>query len=159
MSPELSQKAQKIQQILKTWGISGEVIELPTSTRTAQEAAQAIGCAVGQIAKSLIFRGVRSGKPILIVASGSNRVNEARLAEIVGESVAKAEASFVRLHTGFAIGGVPPIGHPSPLETYIDQDLLPFKEIWAAAGTPHAVFRLNPEDLQRITKGRIVTIT
>ncbi len=155
---ELSEKAQKVQEFLTALGLSVEVKELPQSTRTAQEAAKAIGCAVGQIAKSLVFRGGQSGKAILVVASGSNRVNEARLAELAGEPVAKADASFVRAYTGFVIGGVPPVGHSSPLETYIDQDLLQYEEIWAAAGTPHAVFRLTPDELQKIVPGKIVSI-
>ncbi|MGB9699813.1 MAG: YbaK/EbsC family protein [Thermodesulfobacteriota bacterium] len=155
---ELSEQAQKVQEFLTSLGLSVEVKELPQSTRTAQEAAQAIGCTVGQIAKSLVFRGLQSGQAILVVASGANRVNEARLADLVGEPIAKADAAFVRRHTGFAIGGVPPVGHACALETYIDQDLLQYKEIWAAAGTPHAVFRLTPEDLQRIVPGKIVSI-
>lgn len=159
MSFELSPDAQRVQEVLNTFGLSGRVKELPLSTRTSPEAAQAIGCSVNQIAKSLIFRGAQSGKPILIVASGANRVNEKRLAQLVGEPVAKADASFVRLHTGFAIGGVPPVGHPSPLETYIDADLFKYEEIWAAAGTPQAVFRLTPEELKKITQGKIVSIT
>lgn len=158
MTFPLSEKARKVQEFLTSLGLSVEVKELPQSTRTAQEAAQAIGCTIGQIAKSLVFRGVHSGKPILVVASGLNRVNEAHLAQIVGEPIAKADASFVRLHTGFTIGGVPPVAHPSPLETYIDKDLLQYKEIWAAAGTPHAVFKLTPEELQRIVVGKIISI-
>lgn len=158
MISALSEKAQKVQEFLTSLGLSVEVKELPQSTRTAQEAAQAIGCTVGQIAKSLVFRGVHSGKAILVVASGVNRVNEAHLAQIVGEPIAKADASFVRRHTGFAIGGVPPVGHSAPLETYIDKDLLRYKEIWAAAGTPHAVFKLTPEELQRIGGGKIISI-
>ncbi|MGQ9694363.1 MAG: YbaK/EbsC family protein [Thermodesulfobacteriota bacterium] len=154
----LSEKAQKVQEILTSLGLSTEVKELPQSTRTAQEAAQAISCSVGQIAKSLVFRRVHSGKGVLVLASGLNRVNEARLAELIGEPITKADASFVRRHTGFAIGGVPPIGHSSPLETYIDQDLFQYKEIWAAAGTPQAVFRLTPEELQRIVPGKIISI-
>lgn len=158
MSFKLSPSAQRIQEVLKSFGLFSRVKELPLSTRTAQEAAQAIGCSVSQIAKSLIFRGVQSGKPILVIASGVHRVNENRLAELVGEPIIKGDASFVQKHTGFAIGGVPPIGHLSPIETFIDQDLLQYKEIWAAAGTPHAVFKLTPEELQRIVTGKIISI-
>ncbi len=114
MSFKLSPSAQRIQEVLKSFGLFSRVKELPLSTRTAQEAAQAIGCSVSQIAKSLIFRGVQSGKPILVIASGVHRVNENRLAELVGEPIIKGDASFVQKHTGFAIGGVPPIGHLSP---------------------------------------------
>jgi prolyl-tRNA editing enzyme YbaK/EbsC (Cys-tRNA(Pro) deacylase) len=134
------------------------VVELPASTRTAQDAAAAVGCTVGQIVKSLVFRGAQTNKPLLVVASGSNRVDEARLGELAGEPIAKADAPFVRAHTGFAIGGVAPLGHPAPVETYIDTDLLQYDEIWAAAGTPSAVFALTPADLQLMTGGQVAAI-
>jgi prolyl-tRNA editing enzyme YbaK/EbsC (Cys-tRNA(Pro) deacylase) len=159
MTTPLSPSAQKVQDALAALGLPCRVVELPASTRTSQEAAQAVGCAVGQIAKSLIFRGAQSGKPVLVMASGANRVNEARLAGLIGEPTAKADAAFVRTHTGFAIGGVAPLGHPAPLEIYIDADLLQYSEIWAAAGTPNAVFALTPADLQAITGGQVVAIT
>ena len=158
MATELSASAQKVQEALTALGLPCQVVELPASTRTAQEAAQAIGCTVAQIVKSLIFRGTRTGKPILVLASGVNRVNEKRLGEMAGEPIGKAGADFVRQHTGFAIGGVPPVGHPTPIETYIDADLLQYQEIWAAAGTPRAVFRLIPQDLQKMNHGSIVSI-
>ena len=158
MATELSASAQKVQQALTALGLPCQVVELPESTRTAQEAAQAIGCTVAQIVKSLVFRGTRTGKPILVLASGVNRVNEKRLGELAGEPIGKADADFVRQHTGFAIGGVPPVGHPTPIETYIDADLLQYQEIWAAAGTPRAVFRLIPQDLQKMNHGSIVSI-
>lgn len=135
------------------------VVELPASTRTSQEAAAAIGCTVSQIAKSLVFRGAQSNKPVMVIASGTNRVNEARLSELIGEPTAKADANFVRTHTGFAIGGVAPVGHATPIEIYIDQDLLQFEQIWAAAGTPNAVFELTPENLVKMTNGKVVSIT
>jgi prolyl-tRNA editing enzyme YbaK/EbsC (Cys-tRNA(Pro) deacylase) len=135
------------------------VVELPASTRTAQEAADAVGCTVGQIVKSLVFRGARTDTPILVLASGANRVHEGRLAELAGEPIAKADAAFVRMHTGFAIGGVAPLGHPAPLNTFVDADLLQHAEIWAAAGTPNAVFALTPADLQTMTGGKVVTVT
>jgi Cys-tRNA(Pro) deacylase len=158
MSKELSASAQKVQDILEARGFSCQVVELPYSTRTAKEAAQAIGCQVGQIVKSLVFRGRQSHKPILVVASGTNRVNEQRLAELFGEPIEKADANFVRQHTGFAVGGVPPLGHTEPIETFVDEDLQRYEEIWAAAGTPFAVFRLTPTDLQRMTGGRVTSI-
>jgi prolyl-tRNA editing enzyme YbaK/EbsC (Cys-tRNA(Pro) deacylase) len=114
---------------------------------------------VAQIVKSLVFKGKHSHKPILVVASGSNRVNERRLSTLVGEPIEKADAEFVRQHTGFAVGGVPPVGHTERMETVIDEDLLQYEEIWAAAGTPHAVFQLTPTDLQKMTGGRVVSIT
>jgi prolyl-tRNA editing enzyme YbaK/EbsC (Cys-tRNA(Pro) deacylase) len=156
---ELSASARKVQQALAAQGFSLEVVELPHSTRTAVEAAQAVGCEVGQIVKSLIFRGLRSQQPIMVAASGSNRVKEKRIASLIDEPLGKADADFVRQHTGFVIGGVPPVGHAQPLQTFIDEDLLQYSEIWAAAGTPHAVFRLTPADLVKMTGGQVVCIT
>jgi prolyl-tRNA editing enzyme YbaK/EbsC (Cys-tRNA(Pro) deacylase) len=155
----LSQSAMKVQQALNTFGMQLEVIELPDSTRTAQEAAQAIGCQVGQIAKSIIFQALTSHKPIMVIASGSNRVSEKVIEGLIGEAIGKADADFVRQRTGFVIGGVPPVGHSEPLDSFIDQDLLQHHEIWAAAGTPHAVFRLTPDDLIRITAGMVIKVT
>ncbi len=158
MSKEPGSSVQKVQQTLKTLGFSGEVVVFPDSTRTASEAAQAVGCQVGQIVKSLIFKGGETHKPILVVTSGANRVNERRLAKLAGERIEKADADFVRQHTGFAVGGVPPVGHPERLETYIDEDLLQYEEIWAAAGNPHAVFQLTSANLESMTGGRVVSI-
>jgi prolyl-tRNA editing enzyme YbaK/EbsC (Cys-tRNA(Pro) deacylase) len=155
---ELSSSARRVQQALETFGLSLEVVELRESTRTSKEAAQAVGCEVGQIAKTLVFKGARSGKPILVIASGLNRVNEGKLAELAGEPAEKADADFVREATGFSIGGVPPVGHARDLSIYIDRDLLEYGEIWAAAGTPHAVFKLKPADLVRITGGTVASI-
>ncbi len=155
----LSSSALKVQQALAALGMQLEVIELPDSTRTSQDAAQAVGCQVGQIAKSIIFQALPSHRPILVIASGPNRVNEKVLAGLVKEEISKADADFVRSRTGFVIGGVPPVGHAERLETYIDQDLLQFNEIWAAAGTPHAVFRLTPVDLIRMTTGKVIKVT
>jgi prolyl-tRNA editing enzyme YbaK/EbsC (Cys-tRNA(Pro) deacylase) len=155
---ELSASAQKVQQALNAFGLPLQVLELPASTRSALEAAQAVGCQVEQIAKSLIFRSSQSGRPVLVIASGPNRVNEKKIGELLGEPIGKADADFVRQRTGFAIGGVPPVGHAEPLETFIDEDLLKLDEIWAAAGTPNAVFRLKPLDLVKITSGRVAAI-
>jgi Cys-tRNA(Pro) deacylase len=158
MSQELSASAQKVQDALKERGFTSQVVELSESTRTAKEAAQAIGCRVEQIVKSLIFKGKQTSKPILVVVSGQNRVNEKRLGELVGEPIARADADFVRQHTGFVVGGVPPVGHREPLTTFIDEDLLQFSEIWAAAGTPFAVFKLTPAELRAMTGGQVVSI-
>lgn len=154
----LSASAQKVQDALNKLGLTLEVVELPDSTRTAADAAQAIGCTVAQIAKSLIFRGKQSDKPVLVIASGVNRVNEKTIRDVLGEKITKADAEFVRTRTGFVIGGVAPVGHLEKLVTYIDQDLFRYDEIWAAAGTPHAVFRLRPDDLLRATGGEVVSI-
>lgn len=129
----------------------------PAGTRTAADAAAAIGCSVGQIVKSLVFRRA-GGSALLVVASGSNRVDEAKLEALVGEGVGKADADFVRAATGFAIGGVPPAGHAAPVETIVDEDLLTFDEIWAAAGTPRDVFALTPDELVAMTGGRVADV-
>ena len=155
----LSDTAQKVQNELTALGIAGKVIELPDSTRTAVEAGQAIGCTVAQIVKSLVFKGASSGKPVLIEASGVNRVNERAVSALIGEEIVKADADFVREKTGYAIGGIPPVGHASEMGVVlIDEDLLQYEELWAAAGTPHAVFPLTPHELIRISGGRVVTI-
>jgi prolyl-tRNA editing enzyme YbaK/EbsC (Cys-tRNA(Pro) deacylase) len=128
-----------------------EVLEFPESTRSAAEAAAAIGCTVAEIAKSLVFRAVQSDRPVLVVASGVNRVDERKLEALLGEKIGRADADFVRAKTGFAIGGVPPLGHAVPPFTWLDADLQQFTRIWAAAGTPNAVFALTPADLARLT--------
>ncbi|MBW2027929.1 MAG: YbaK/EbsC family protein [Deltaproteobacteria bacterium] len=159
MSRELSKKAQVVQEALREFGLSCEVVQLPDSTRTAKEAAQAIGCSVDQIAKSIVFKGIQTGRPYLVVARGTKRVDERKLEAIVREPVEKADADFVRRETGFAIGGVPPLGHTKKIDTFIDEGLSQHESLWAAAGTPHAVFKLTPEDLSRITSGLIVKIS
>ena len=146
--------ARRVQAALDRFGLVFEVREFAESTRSAAEAAAAIGCQVGQIAKSLVFRGRRSDRPLLVIASGQNRVDLAKLAALVDEPVGRADADFVRERTGFSIGGVPPLGHDQALTTVIDQDLMALEEVWAAAGTPNAVFRLRPADLVRITSGQ-----
>ena len=135
-----------------------QVLELPDSTRTALEAAQAVGCQVGQIVKSLVFKSKRSLQPVLVLASGANRVDERKIEVLIGEPLGKADADFVRQQTGFVIGGVPPVGHLQQLQSFIDRDLLEHTELWAAAGTPHAVFRLRPQDLVSITGGQVADI-
>ncbi len=155
----LSPSALKVQQALDAIGLQLQVVELPGSTRTSVEAAQAVGCQVGQIAKSIIFKALTSQRPVLVIASGPNRVDENLIEQLVGEPIGKAEADFVRQRTGFVIGGVPPVGHAEQIETFIDQDLFQFEEIWAAAGTPHAVFRLKPDDLRRMTCGLVIQVT
>jgi prolyl-tRNA editing enzyme YbaK/EbsC (Cys-tRNA(Pro) deacylase) len=159
MRSDLSESAQKVQSALQALELSLQVVELPNSTRTAAEAAEAVGSQLGQIVKSLVFRGEVSGRPVLILASGANRVNLESVAALVGEPLWKADADYVRHQTGFAIGGVPPLGHSQALDAWIDEDLFQYAEIWAAAGTPNAVFRLAPADLLRMTGGRVVKIT
>ena len=154
----LSASAQKIQDQLKSLGYDYTVVEHIESTRTAQEAADRAGCQLGQIVKSLIFKGKDSSKPILVLTSGSNRVDEKRISEYAGEHIGRADADFVRAVTGFAIGGVPPIGHIQKMETYIDEDFLQYATIWAAAGTPNAIFELRTEDLQKMTDGKVARV-
>ena len=156
--PNLSPSAQKIQDQLKSLGYEYIVIEHAESTRTAQEAADRAGCALGQIVKSLIFKGRDSGKPILVLTSGANRVDEKRISGYAGETIGRADADFVRAVTGFAIGGVPPLGHIQQMETYIDEDFLQYPKIWAAAGTPNAIFELRTDDLQKMTNGKVVGV-
>ncbi len=158
MSNSLSPSVQKVQDALKALGFSNEVMELQSTTRTSAEAAQTVGCQVGQIAKSIIFRRKQTDRPILVMTSGSNRVNEKRIEELIFERLGKADADYVRKYTGFAIGGVPPVGYLEKLDIFIDEDLLQYEEIWAAAGSPNAVFKLTPSDLIKMTGGRVVSI-
>jgi prolyl-tRNA editing enzyme YbaK/EbsC (Cys-tRNA(Pro) deacylase) len=159
MTTNFKKSLQRVQDALKERGYENcIVLELAASTRTAQEAADAIGCSLAQIVKSLIFEGEESGDPILVLASGANRVNEKALAALAGEAIKRAHPNFVRKRTGFAVGGVPPLGHTEPLQPFIDEDLLQFDEVWAAAGTPHAVFKLKAADLESLTGGRVVSI-
>jgi prolyl-tRNA editing enzyme YbaK/EbsC (Cys-tRNA(Pro) deacylase) len=154
----INPSAQKIQNILRGFGSEYKVIEFSESTRTAQEAADRVGCLLGQIVKSLIFKGLSSNKGILVLTSGANRVDENKISQYMRESIGRAEPEFVRNVTGFAIGGVPPVGHAQPLETYIDEDLLQYTVVWAAAGTPNAVFQLPSADLVIITNGKVVRV-
>lgn len=147
------------QNALNINGLSCSIIELPGSTKTAQEAAKSIGCELRQIVKSLIFTTKDSQQPVLILASGANRVNEEAISKHIGEDIIKADAALTKKITGFAIGTIPPLGHHNTIElVFIDEDLLNFESVWAAAGTPHAVFNINCKDLVAITKAKIITI-
>lgn len=154
MKPATSPSALKIQALL---GSRFEVLEFDAGTRTAEDAATAIGCKVAQIAKSLVFRAA-SERPVLVVASGVHRVDEKTISALVGEPIARADADFVREATGFAIGGVPPVGHRMAPVALIDESLMAFEEIWAAAGTPNAVFRLTPTELVQLTGGTVAMV-
>lgn len=155
----LKQRARAVQDALAAGGFECHVVELPSSTRTAKEAARAIGCSVAEIAKSIVFKTVRSGRAVLVVASGVNRIDEATIVSEVGESIEKASSEFVREATGFAIGGVAPCGHARSLTIFIDRDLLNLDVLWAAAGTPNAVFRIEPEQLVQLTGGKVLDIS
>jgi len=158
MTEFASPTVRRVQAALQALGLGHEIVDLGLSARTAADAAGAVGCRVDQIAKSLVFRLRESGRALLVVTSGTHRVNEARVAALVGEPLDRADADFVRAETGFAIGGVAPIGHVKPVVTLIDEHLLTFAEIWAAAGHPNMVFRLRPADLLTMTGGRVATV-
>ena len=149
---------EKVKRAIQKSGYSFEVLELPGSTRTAKEAAATIGCTISEIAKSLIFKGIQSGKPVLVIASGSNRVDTAKVRSLINEEISKADAEYIRSETGFAIGGIPPVGHNYQLLTIIDEDLMNYETIWAAAGTPFSVFSLQPNHLPELTGGKVATV-
>jgi len=154
----LSPSAQKVQNALKELDYQYKVIEFKKSTRTAEEAAQRVECEVGQIVKSLIFQGKSSGKAVLILTSGANRVDVKRVHDHAEEKIGRADPAFVRERTGFAIGGIPPLGHLHPIETYVDEDLLQYETVWAAAGTPNAVFEMDADQLEKMTGGKVIAI-
>ncbi|KTC65040.1 YbaK/aminoacyl-tRNA synthetase associated region (plasmid) [Legionella adelaidensis] len=155
----LSKSAQKVQEALAQKGISFEVIELSESTRTANDAANTIGCDVAQIIKSLLFCTAKTNYPVLVLASGVNRVNEKIIEQWVGEKIVKADAHFTREITGFAIGGVPPVGHKQTITSvFIDEELLQHTILWAAAGTPNAVFSLRANEIETLTQGKVIAL-
>ncbi|MGG0939962.1 YbaK/EbsC family protein [Brevibacillus centrosporus] len=158
MSQGMKESAQRVQNVLRELGYTNEVVELPDSTRTAQEAASAIECEIAQIAKSILFRLKKSERPLLVVASGVNRINEKLISTYVEDELGKADADFVRERTGFVIGGVAPVGHTGAIETIVDEDLFRYQTIWAAAGHPKAVFQLTPDELLKMTGGRVLPI-
>ena len=141
---EVRTSAERVRQALAGLGLMPDIKEFSATTRTSAEAAAAIGCTVAQIAKSVVFRAVGLNRAVLVIASGVNRVDEKLVAAASGDRIAKADATFVRDKTGFAIGGVAPVGHTEKPVTLIDEDLLQHAEIWAAAGTPNSVFRADP---------------
>ena len=146
----------KVQSAIRQLGIEREVIELGVDARTSQQAADALGVGVGQIAKSLVFTVNRS--PLLVIASGANRVDELKLEKLAGGKVRRADPETVKQATGYAIGGVPPLGHPTPLPVYIDPDLFQYELIYAAAGVPECVFPLTPAELVQGTGGRVADV-
>ena len=155
MRPATAPSALRVQDAL---GDAFEVLEFEESTRTAADAAAAIGCSVSQIAKSMIFRATESDRPVLVITSGSVRVDAKKVAQVLGEKVKRASPEFVRESTGYAIGGVPPVAHRVEPVVLIDETLFDLECLWAAAGTPNAVFRLVPEDLSRLTQGVVADI-
>lgn len=155
---ELKPAPRRVQQAADALALAVRVVEMAQSTRTAEEAAAACGCAVGQIIKSQVFRGRQSGKPMLLLVSGSNRVDQAGVAAVIGEALDRPDAAFVREVTGFAIGGIPPFGHAQPLPTWLDEDLLQYKTVWAAAGSPEAVFEVDPRRLVEAIGATVVNV-
>ena len=153
MDEALQPSAQKVQSALAAAGVPARIVALGVAARTSQQAADALGIAVGQIAKSLVFRGAQSGRAVLVIAAGDRRVDEAKIAAQLGEPIERARPEFVREHSGFAIGGVAPLGHAQPMVTFIDSSLRRFSEVWAAGGTPHTVFPIAPVDLLRVAGG------
>lgn len=149
----LPASAQRVQQALDAAGTGSRVVELSVAARTSQQAAEALGIEVGQIAKSLIFRAVPSGRAVLVIAAGDRRVDESRISTLLGEAIERATPEFVREHSSFAIGGVAPLAHAKPMTTFIDASLRRFDVVWAAGGTPHCVFPIAPADLLRVSGG------
>lgn len=158
MIKQLTGSAKRVQDYLIENGFSCDVKELPDSTRTAEEAARALGCAVAQIAKSLVFIDQASGKPILVIASGINRVDINKIKSSTGLPLVKADGKLVKEKVGFAIGGIPPVGHNEKMATFLDPTLKNYEWIWAAAGTPFAVFQLRSSEIQKMTDGEFIDL-
>jgi prolyl-tRNA editing enzyme YbaK/EbsC (Cys-tRNA(Pro) deacylase) len=150
--------AEKVQKIIDEMGLDSQIVEFSESTRTSAEAAAAIGTTLGQICKSILFAAGEgeAASPVMIIASGANRIDTGKVQAHVGSTLHKANAAFVRDKTGFAIGGVPPFGHIQPLTLFIDQDLLQYEVVYAAGGTPNAIFPIKPTELVRITGGEVI---
>jgi prolyl-tRNA editing enzyme YbaK/EbsC (Cys-tRNA(Pro) deacylase) len=158
MTKNLKHSLQRIQNLLQDYNLEIKVIEFKQLTRTSKEAAELIGCEVGQIAKTLIFKSKKTHKPICVIVSGKNRLDEMKIVRHLGEEIEKPDADFIIEHTQFVIGGIPPIGYPLENKPLIDEDLLMYQEIWASAGTPYVVFRIAPKDLLKITEARVVML-
>jgi prolyl-tRNA editing enzyme YbaK/EbsC (Cys-tRNA(Pro) deacylase) len=156
---DLKPAAQRVQDALRDKGLESQVRHMSQATRSADEAAAACGCSVGQIVKSLVFRGAVSGKPYLLLVSGANRVNQEDVARVIGEALRRPDANEVHDITGFAIGGIPPLGHRTPLATYMDAALVDYALVWAAGGTPDAVFPIAPQRLAAAAGASIISVT
>jgi prolyl-tRNA editing enzyme YbaK/EbsC (Cys-tRNA(Pro) deacylase) len=153
---QLSKNSQKVQEYLNSFGLDINVLELHESTRTAQEAAIAAECEVGQIVKSLVFRN--GEEALMFLVSGINQLDVKKIKGLIGKEITKADADFVKQKTGYVIGGVPPVAFLSPIDTFIDEDLLKYEDVWAAAGTPHAIFQIKSNDLPRLTGGKVIAV-
>ena len=155
----MSKSLKRVRAALEAAGVAAEILEMPGETRTAAQAAEAAGCALDQIAKSIIFRGETGGHVILFVTAGGNQVDAEKASAVAGEPLGKADADLIRKETGFAIGGVAPVGHTSPTRGYFDPRLLEFEVVWAAAGTPRHIFSISPQDLLRISGAQTADFT
>ena len=154
----MSKSLKRVRAALEAAGLKVEVLE-KGDTRTAEQAAEAAGCALDQIVKSIVFRGEESGEAILFLTAGGNQVDGAKASALAGEALGKADAALIRAQTGFAIGGVAPVGHLNPVRAFLDPRLLEFAEVWAAAGTPRHVFAVDPAELQRVTGAQVSDFT
>ncbi len=155
----MSKSLKRVKAALRDAGLEVEIMETGADTRTAAQAAAVAGCHVDQIAKSIIFRGEASQQAILFLTAGGNRVSESRASELAGEALGKADAALIRAQTGFAIGGVSPVGHLNPIRAFMDPRLMEFDTVWAAAGTPHHIFRIAPDVVQRLTGAQVAGFT
>ena len=155
---ELPKSAGRVWKAAEELGLAITVVEMARPTRTVAEAAVACGCPEGAIVKSLVFMGRQTGRPYLLLVSGSNRVDEQVAAGLLGEPIMRGDARFVRTVTGYAIGGIPPIGHIRKTVPYIDSDLLQYETVWAAAGTPNAVFSVDPKALRDATEAVVIAV-
>ena len=158
MTETLPDASRRVAEAAKAFGLTIDIVQHEAPTRTAEEAAAACGCDVAQIVKSLVFRGKASGKPYLLLVSGKNRVNEKGVAAHLGEKLERPDAAYVREITGYAIGGIPPLGHASPLDTFVDADLMGYETVWAAAGTPNTVFEVAPRALAEAVGGKVIGV-
>jgi prolyl-tRNA editing enzyme YbaK/EbsC (Cys-tRNA(Pro) deacylase) len=158
MTDDLPRSASRVRDALVALGLPADIHRLADSTRTAPEAAAAVGCELGAIVKSLVMRGTNTGEPLLALVSGANRADEAVLAAAAGEPIERPDAAYVRETTGYSIGGIPPVGHPTPVRTILDEDLLTFDTVWAAAGNPHAVFPIAPTALAHATGAHVARL-
>lgn len=155
----MSKSLNRVKAALAAAGIAADIREMSDSTRTAEDAARAVGCVVDQIAKSIIFRGEETGHIVLFLTAGGNRVDTARATATAGQPLGKADAALIRAETGFAIGGVAPVGHLRPVTAFLDPRLQDFDMVWAAAGTPRHVFAIRPADLLRLTGAQVASFT
>jgi prolyl-tRNA editing enzyme YbaK/EbsC (Cys-tRNA(Pro) deacylase) len=155
----MSKSLKRVKAELERLGVLAEIQHVTVPTNTAQQAADVVGCGVDQIAKSVIFRGEKSGEAILFLTAGGNRVDAAKASDLAGEALGKADAALIREQTGFAIGGVSPFGHLNPIRAFLDPRLLAFEQIWAAAGTPHHLFAIDPQVLVEKTGAHVAGFT